>query len=125
VLDPLACTIAMRWNKFVLSRFHFRAPELSRSALFDGDRIEVIGRFSIAGGDPSVSDSGRNPHGMALEFRLKGGHLHHITMIHKPMFFARTPSTSLLTDAQLAQTAQIFLRRPSETVWNNAQFAGR
>ena len=30
------------------------AAQLSRSALFDRDRIEVIGRFSIAGGDPSV-----------------------------------------------------------------------
>src|SRR5258708_4641485 len=33
------------------------AAQLSRSALFDGDRIEVIGRFSIAVGDPSASDS--------------------------------------------------------------------
>jgi catalase len=71
------------------------AAQLSRSALFDGDRIEVIGRFSIAGGDPTASDSERSPRGMGLEFRLKGGHLHHITMIHTPMFFARTPSTFL------------------------------
>jgi catalase len=71
------------------------AAQLSRSALFDGNRIEVIGRFSVAGGDPSASDSERSPRGMALEFRLKGGHLHHITMIDTPMFFARTPSTFL------------------------------
>jgi catalase len=71
------------------------AAQLSRSALFDGDRIEVVGRFSIAGGDPSASDSERSPRGMGLEFRLKNGALHHITMIHTPMFFARTPSTFL------------------------------
>src|SRR6202035_852835 len=71
------------------------AAQLSRSALFDGDRIEVIGRVSIAGGDPSASDSERSPRGMALEFRLKNGALQHMTMIHTPMFFARTPSTFL------------------------------
>ena len=32
---------------------------------------------------------------MGLEFRLKNGALHHMTMIHTPMFFARTPSTFL------------------------------
>src|SRR6202049_3118939 len=71
------------------------AAELSRSGLFAGDRIEVVGRFSTAGGDPSASDSERSPRGMGLEFRLKGGALHHMTMIHTPMFFARTPSTFL------------------------------
>ncbi|HMJ27668.1 MAG TPA: catalase, partial [Xanthobacteraceae bacterium] len=68
---------------------------LSRSALFDGDKLEVVARFSTAGGDPSASDSERSPRGMALEFRLKNGALHHMTMIHTPMFFARTPSTFL------------------------------
>src|SRR3979490_2743254 len=69
--------------------------QLSRSGLCAGDRIEVIARFSTAGGDPSASDSERSPRGMGLEFRLKGGALHHMTMIHTPMFFARTPSTFL------------------------------
>jgi catalase len=71
------------------------AARLSRSALFDGDKLEVVARFSTAGGDPSASDSERSPRGMGLEFRLKNGALHHMTMIHTPMFFARTPSTFL------------------------------
>src|SRR3981081_1435275 len=71
------------------------AAELSRSGLFAGDRIAVIARFSTAGRDPSASDSERSPRGMGLEFRLKGGALHHMTMIHTPMFFARKPSTFL------------------------------
>ena len=71
------------------------AAELSRSGLFAGDRIEVIARFSTAGGDPSASDSERSPRGIGLEFRLKSGALQHMTMIHTPMFFARTPSTFL------------------------------
>src|ERR1700730_7338004 len=61
------------------------AAQVSRSAVFDGDGIEVIVRFSIAGGDPSASDSERSPRGMGLEFRVKNGALHHMTMIHTPM----------------------------------------
>src|ERR1700738_1438808 len=57
------------------------AAELSRSGLFAGDRIEVIGRVLTARGDPSASDSERSPRGLGLEFRLKGGALHHMTMI--------------------------------------------
>src|SRR5260370_7967279 len=71
------------------------AAELSRSGLFAGDRIEVIGRFSTAGGDPRPPHSHPSPPGICLEFRLKGGALHHRTMIPTPMVFAMTPSTFL------------------------------
>jgi catalase len=81
------------------------AAQLSRSGLFDGDQIEVIARFSIAGGDPRASDSERSPRGMALEFRLKNGALQHMTMLDTPMFFARTPSTFL--DKFLALTKDV------------------
>src|SRR5260370_15224838 len=49
------------------------AAQLSRSALFDGDRIEVIGRFSISGGDTTASDSEPGPRGMRPECRLRNG----------------------------------------------------
>src|SRR6201987_6002743 len=81
------------------------AAQLSRSGLFDGDQIEVIARFSIAGGDPRASDSERSPRGMALEFRLKNGALQHMTLLDTPMFFARTPSTFL--DKFLALTKDV------------------
>jgi catalase len=77
------------------------AAELSRSALFEGDRIEVIARFSVAGGDPSASDSERSARGVGLEFRLN-----HMTMLHTPMFFARTPSTFLDKFLALAKDVQ-------------------
>lgn len=67
----------------------------SRSLLFSGQRIQVVARFSVAGGDPDASDAERSPRGMALEFRLPDGSLHHMTMIHTPMFFAAVPSTFL------------------------------
>src|ERR1700694_2399163 len=82
------------------------AAELSRSGLFAGDRIEVIARFSTAGGHPAASDSERSPRGIGLEFRLKSGALQHMTMIHTPMFFARTPSTFLDKFLALAKDVQ-------------------
>ena len=81
------------------------AEEVSRSGLFDGDQIEVIARFSVAGGDPRASDSERSPRGMALEFRLKNGALQHMTMLDTPMFFARPPTTFL--DKFLALTKDV------------------
>lgn len=63
----------------------------SRSALFGGQSIPVTARFSIGGGNPDVPDTDRGVRGMALEFRLPGGGLHHMTMINTPMFFASAP----------------------------------
>src|SRR5258705_531371 len=71
------------------------AAEYSRSGLFSGQRIEVVARFSLAGGDPEASDAEKSPRGLALEFRLPNGALHHMTMIHTPMFFAAVPGTFL------------------------------
>lgn len=69
--------------------------EISRSALFSGEKLDVVARFSIAGGDPMASDAEKSPRGMALEFRLPGGSLHHMTMLSTPMFFAAVPQTFL------------------------------
>jgi catalase len=71
------------------------AGAYSRSALFSGERIEVVARFSLAGGDPTSSDAEKTPRGLGLEFRLPNGGLHHMTMIHTPMFFAAVPATFL------------------------------
>jgi catalase len=67
----------------------------SRSALFSGEPLEVVARFSLAGGDPEASDAEKSPRGMALEFRMPDGGPHHMTMIHTPMFFAAVPQTFL------------------------------
>ena len=63
----------------------------SRSALFSGRPVPVVARFSLAGGDPNGPDSERSPRGMALEFRLPGDHLQHMTMLNTPTFFAAMP----------------------------------
>lgn len=67
----------------------------SRSTLFSGDPVQVVARFSLAGGDPNARDTEKSPRGMALEFRLPNGSLQHMTMINTPMFFATIPRTFL------------------------------
>src|ERR1700726_2926873 len=62
------------------------AAALSRSALFSGKTIPVVARFSLGGGNPEVPDAAPAPRGMALEFRIPGGGLQHITMIDAPIF---------------------------------------
>src|SRR5512143_3812285 len=69
------------------------AAAYSRSALFSGRPVPVVARFSVAGGNPKVPDTAKNARGMALEFRLPGGKLQHITMINTPMFGAAQPQT--------------------------------
>lgn len=69
------------------------ASRYSRSALFSGKPVPVIARFSLAGGNPKAPDTARSPRGMALEFRLPGAQLHHITMLNVPVFGAANPGT--------------------------------
>jgi catalase len=69
------------------------AASLSRSALFSGNTIPVVARFSLGGGDPDMPDAAPAPRGMALEFRLPGGDLQHITMIDAPIFAAKSPAS--------------------------------
>jgi len=66
---------------------------LSRSELFSGKAIPVVARFSLAGGNPNAADATRNARGMALEFRLPGGALQHMTMLNTPVFGAANPET--------------------------------
>ncbi len=65
----------------------------SRSTLFSSNSVPVVARFSLAGGNAEAPDTTKNPRGMALEFRLPGGALQHITMLNTPVFGAKTPQT--------------------------------
>jgi catalase len=71
------------------------AAVFSRSALFAGQPVPVVARFSLAGGDPDASDAEKSPRGMALEFRLPDGSRQHMTMLNTPTFFAAVPRTFL------------------------------
>lgn len=71
------------------------AGALSRSPLFSTRPVPVVARFSLSGGNPKAPDTAKSARGMALEFRLPGGQVHHITMINTPMFGAAQPQTFL------------------------------
>lgn len=69
------------------------AQVYTRSALFSGEPLPVIARFSLPGGNPKASDSAKIPRGMALQFRLPNGSLQHMTMLNTPVFGAASPQT--------------------------------
>lgn len=69
------------------------ASTYTRSVLFSGASLPVIARFSVPGGNPSAPDTARTARGMALEFKLPNGGLHHMTMLNTPMFGAASPRT--------------------------------
>lgn len=78
------------------------ASALSRSPLFQGAAIPVIGRFSQAGGNLHAPDNKPNGHGMALRFTLPDGQLHQMAMLDIPFFDVATPEGFL--QKQLATT---------------------
>lgn len=66
------------------------ARALSASALFSGQEIPLVARFSLAGPNPAAPDTTKNPRGLAIQFRLPGGELHQMAMLSTPVFGAAT-----------------------------------
>ena len=71
------------------------AAKLSASPLFSGKPVPVVARFSLSGGNRKAPDVAKSGRGMALQFQLPKGQLHHITMLNTPMFGAANPQTFL------------------------------
>lgn len=76
------------------------AAKLSRSALFSGKPVPVVARFSLSGGNPKAPDTAKSGRGLAVQFKLPEGRLHHFTMLNTPMFGASVPAT--FRDAMVA-----------------------
>ena len=74
---------------------HAAVRPFTRSALFSGQPVPVIARFSVPGGNPQAPDTARSPRGLALQFNLRGGSRHHMTMLNTPVFGASSPQTFL------------------------------
>jgi len=68
--------------------------ELSPSPLFAGE-APVVARFSLAGGNPKVSDKSRTPRGLAFRVQLPGGGEHDFVLLSAPVFLAKDPETFL------------------------------
>ena len=68
-----------------------RAAARSKAAVFQPGRIPVVGRFSLAGGNPNAVDSPDNVRALAIRFSLPDGEEWRIAMISLPVFPVRTP----------------------------------
>jgi catalase len=64
---------------------------LSKAAAFQQGRIPVLGRFSLAGGQPYAADTADTVRGLGLEFSLPNGELWRTAMINLPVFAFRRP----------------------------------
>lgn len=71
------------------------AGRYTRAAIFHGQVIPVVARFSLPGGNPNAPDTARTPRGLAMELRLPDGKRQHFTLLNTPMFGAATPQTFL------------------------------
>jgi catalase len=64
---------------------------VSKAVVFKAGRIPVIGRFSLAGGNPYVADTPENVRGLGLLFKLPDGEEWRTAMIDTPVFGVHTP----------------------------------
>jgi catalase len=81
--------------KGVCAAGHFVGTEagraLSVASVFSGDRIPVVARFSVGGGNPRASDKGRTVRGLALQFDLPGQEAWLSASLSAPVFFVAKP----------------------------------
>lgn len=66
------------------------AATLSKAVVFTAGRTPVIGRFSLAGGEPFASDGPAAIRGMGLSFALADGEVWRTAMVDLPVFPVRT-----------------------------------
>ena len=65
--------------------------KLSSSAIFSGQEIPVIARFSVGGGSPKASDKAKSVRGLALKIDGPGGESWQMANISAPVFFVNSP----------------------------------
>lgn len=64
---------------------------LCKASIFQPGSVPVIGRFSLAGGQPYSVDSDLIPRGLAIRFDLADGEEWRTAMLNLPVFSVRTP----------------------------------
>jgi catalase len=64
---------------------------LSSAAVFSGDRVPVIARFSVGGGSPKASDKSKSVRGLALQFDMANGEVWQTANISAPVYFVSKP----------------------------------
>ena len=68
-----------------------RGIRLSKAIVFKPGRFPVIGRFSLGGGNPHVTDEPEMVRGLGLLFKLPDGEEWRTAMINAPVFAVNTP----------------------------------
>jgi catalase len=68
---------------------------LSSASVFSGDKVPVIARFSVGGGNPKANDKGRTVRGLALQLSLPKGEQWQLANISAPVFFISKPEQFL------------------------------
>jgi catalase len=68
-----------------------KGARLSKASVFELGRVAVIGRFSLAGGQPFAADGPAAVRGFGLRFEPRHGEEWRTAMIDLPVFAVRTP----------------------------------
>jgi len=68
---------------------------LSSASAFSGQKIPVIIRFSVGGGNPKAADNAKSQRNMALQFNLPNGETWQMGNISAPVFGSSTPAQLL------------------------------
>jgi len=68
-----------------------RGVALSKASVFLPGRVPIIGRFSLAPGQPYLADAPHTPRGMAILFKLPEGEEWRTAMLNIPVFIVNTP----------------------------------
>jgi catalase len=68
-----------------------RGVALSKASVFPPGRVPIIGRFSLAGGQPYLADAPHTPRGLAILFKLPDGEEWRTAMLSIPVFTVNTP----------------------------------
>jgi catalase len=67
-----------------------RGVALSKASVFLPGRVPIIGRFSLAPGQPYITDPPDTPRGMAILFKLPDGEEWRTAMLNRPVFMVNT-----------------------------------
>jgi catalase len=68
-----------------------RGVALSKATIFLPGRVPIIGRFSLSGGMPYVTDAPHTLRGLAILFKLPNGEEWRTAMVSIPVFTVKTP----------------------------------
>ncbi len=68
------------------------AKDYCKASLFTNSKTPLIGRFSLAGGNPKASDKSRSARGMSVRFSVSKKEQMDFVFLSTPVFFASTLS---------------------------------